>query len=395
MRTIHAGIQVFRRAPRSVAPLAIEGLVVAVLVLAGVFPARSGTVPAGAIFPLDVYFDVKHWLAFTDGWFSFVGVVLGSLLLRAGVLAGTFVLAGEALAGSRKVWLESVRLVSLAFVAFFPVAVLSFAGVAVRYAPFVWVAGVVGLPAAVILLRAAIRMDGGDGGPEARGLPELTTFVSYVWLVIAGGAAVAALGSISEFLAALLIALLGPLHALFLLGWRDNARTQTHSGGGLLLTSATVVALLAFGSAVLFDRYLRDAPPVSTARTPGRLLLLGGADSTSETGALLDLEVRDVGYPPGRSVLLSYRPDGRSYGAQDTHRDLVESARIISEQIERQQTSRLLGHSQASLILDRILDRDLPAPGASAVFAPAPPYPPLVSIPPPGEVGTGKAGGDA
>jgi hypothetical protein len=54
----------------------------------------------------------------------------------------------------------------------------------------------------------------------------------------------------------------------------------------------------------------------------------------------------------------------------------------------------LLGHSQASLILDRILDANRAAPDAAAVISPSPSRPPSVDLPPPGENGEGRVGGD-
>ena len=70
-------------------------------------------------------------------------------------------------------------------------------------------------------------------------------------------------------------------------------------------------------------------------------------------------------------------------------------ARIVSLQIESAPEPRaLLGHSQAALILDRILRMGLPAPERAVVVAPSAPAPPSVDVPPPGTDARGRVGGD-
>jgi hypothetical protein len=59
MRTILAGINAFRRNPLAAVPLAAEGLIGGLLVLAGAIPASSAGVASTAAFPLDIFFDLK------------------------------------------------------------------------------------------------------------------------------------------------------------------------------------------------------------------------------------------------------------------------------------------------------------------------------------------------
>jgi hypothetical protein len=92
---------------------------------------------------------------------------------------------------------------------------------------------------------------------------------------------------------------------------------------------------------------------------------------------------------------MSYAGDGRPYTASDTRRDLQTIARIVAREVASAPPPRAwLGHSQAALVLDRILADRLPSPDAAVDLAPPPPYPPPIRVPPPGVSGEGAAGGD-
>jgi hypothetical protein len=152
-----------------------------------------------------------------------------------------------------------------------------------------------------------------------------------------------------------------------------------------------VVGLL--GTSV-YDRILRDYELLPADRE-GTLLLLGGVDSSSRTGALVDLEPGALGCRPKQSRLLSYRAGGAPYKVGDTHVDLDTIAMRIGAQIEEVDgPSVLLGHSQASLILDRLVRSGGSLPERSAVISPAPQVPPQLDVPEPGETGEGRVGGD-
>ena len=87
-----------------------------------------------------------------------------------------------------------------------------------------------------------------------------------------------------------------------------------------------------------------------------------------------------------------FRAPGR---AAATRGDLDASARRISTQIaEAERPRNLLGHSQAALILDRILARDLPAPDAAVNLSAPPVTPPPIRVPRPHAGGPGRVGGD-
>ncbi|MFN2588972.1 MAG: hypothetical protein ABR613_12765, partial [Actinomycetota bacterium] len=89
MRTILAGLRTLREAPLALAPLAAEGAVAALLVLTGAFPGNGTAATSNAVFPLDVYFDLKQALAHGRGWPWFAAAAGASILLRGAVLAAT------------------------------------------------------------------------------------------------------------------------------------------------------------------------------------------------------------------------------------------------------------------------------------------------------------------
>jgi hypothetical protein len=276
-----------------------------------------------------------------------------------------------------------------------PASVLLFAGTAVRYAPFVWLGAILGFFPAFALARAALSLDVGTGPVPGKGIPEGFGFLAYAYLIVVTGAAMSILASFSAFAAAAIVVFVGPLHALFLLGWRQHLRNGTYPGGGGLSAALTAIVVVALVSTTAYDRFVRVAPPVSQVAEGGALLLLGGVDSTATEGALVELDPRQVGFPSGNTTMLSYRGD-RAHSKADTRGDLNVAARTVAAQLEEASEPRLLlGHSQAGLIVDRILDRGLTAPDRSVVLAPPPPFPPRLSAPPPDEGGAGAPGADA
>lgn len=388
-----AGLRALRDAPLAVAPFAVEGTVAGILVLVGAFPADGASAASTAAFPLDVYFDVKQALAHGRGWPWFVAAGGFSVLVRGGVLALSLWLLDARRDSLAIVWVRSLRLAALAALAFVPSAALFFTGVAVRYAPFVWVAAAVGFAPAVWLARRAAALDAGTGAPAGKGVPEIGTFLGYAFVVTALAAAMSVLGGTSRWAVALLLACSGPLHALYLLGWRTHLREETYPAGGSVAVALTITGVVAFAGASLYDRYVRETPPVARARGDGTLALLGGADSTSDTGALTEIDPRDFGFDAGNTVLLSYTRSG-PYSAADTHRDLDAVAEVVAEQLRTLEGPVfVLGHSQAAGILDR-MPPDA-APAAAVVISPPPASSPPVDVPAPGERGPGKPGGDA
>lgn len=395
MRTLAAGSAALRRTPIAMLPMTVEGIVAGILVAVGAFPQGAESAISGAVFPLNVYFDLKQSLAFSSSWPAFVAAVMLSVLVRGAVVAATLWLAEGSRGGPALPWGNAVRLGFVAMVALFPAAALMYVGAALRYAPFVWLGAAAGFFPAVLFVRRVLSIDAGIGVPRGSGVPEAPQFLSYAYALCALGAAMSSLGRISPLLAAVLVACIGPVHALVFLGWREHLRAETFPGGGSLSLAVTVVALVVFVSAVFYDRVIHNPSPVATADAAGELLLLGGADSTSESGALADLDPRDVGFDRDAATLLSYAADGKRYVAADTRADLDETVERIAAAIEAAPSPRLLiGHSQAALIVDRLVARGMPAPDRSVVLAPPPPIPPPLVASPPDRDGRGRVGGD-
>ena len=392
MRTLAAGISRFKESPLALVPIAAEGVVAGVLIALGVLPHTGAAAAAGGAFPLDVFFDVKQALAQTSSWAVFLVVMAVSIAIRSGVLAATLAAAAGTFEGFGALWLRAARLVATAAAVLLPSAVLMFAGVAARYAPFIWAGAVFGFFPAVALARRAVRLDGGETDAK---IPEGFSFLAYAYLTALFGTAMSSFGEIGRLASAAIVIFSAPLHALIFLGWREHARKGTYPGGGAVAVAATVVVVGLLLSGTVYDRYIRKFPPVSRADAPGTLLMLGGVDSDPETGALSDIDVRRFGFPKDQTQMLSYRGVDEPWTKADTRGDLEAVAAAVSDQIARAESPvTMLGHSQAALILDRIVDRGLDGPQRSAVLAPPPPFPPTVVIPPPDESGVGKPGGD-
>jgi hypothetical protein len=395
MRTLAAGLRALRRAPAAMIPLVVEGVAGGLLVATRAFPPDSAAAPSTAVFPMDLYFDLKQSLAYARGWAWFVAAIALGVLIRSGLLASTFWLSEGRPGPFAPGWARAAKLAATTTLALFPAAALFFIGVAIRYAPFVWLAAVVGILPAIIFARRAVRLDVGGGEPAGRGVPEVPGWFAYAYLVTALGAAMTVLGRTSPWLAGLLLLMLGPLHALFLLGWREHLAAETYPGGGAIAVTVTVLVIGGLASLTFYDRVIRSPQPSARAPAEGTLLLLGGVDSTSTTGGLTEIDPRELGFRESRTTVLSYRDGGVPYVGADTRTDLGDVGRSVSEQIAGADPPRfVLGHSQAGLILDRMIDSDLVLPDRAVDLAPPPPFPPPVFAPPPGVDATGRPGTD-
>ncbi|MDP9223719.1 MAG: hypothetical protein M3P18_07645, partial [Actinomycetota bacterium] len=393
MRTLTAGSHAIRRAPLALAPLTIEGAAAGMLLLRGVFPATGASAPALAVFPLDVYFDLKQALAHASTWSWLAAVVVASVIIRASALSTTLWLAEGAPAGFLASWMRALRLAAIGVATLLPAALFMFVGVGMRYAPFIWTGAVLGVPPALLLSKRAVRLDVG-GASGARGVPRAAGFLAYAYAIGLLASAMTALDRIGVWPVAVVLAVTGPLHAMVLLGWREHARAGTVPQGTswAVLATALAVAIL-FGTAG-YDRFVRGDPPAPAPDARGSLLVLGGVNSTSTTGALSELDPRQVGFRRSQMRILSYRA-GYTYGELATHRALGRVASVVARQIAGARRPRdLLGHSQAALILDRVLKDHLAAPDRAVLLAAPPPYPPPVSVPPPGRAGPGAPAGD-
>lgn len=375
-------------------PLATEGIVAGVLVLAGVFPASGASAASAAVFPLDIFFDLKQSLASASSYLLFVVLVATSILVRGAALALTLWLAEEVRLPVSRALQRGVSLSAMALIVLLPSVAFFYAGTAIRYAPFLWIGAVLGLFPALYLARRAVMLEVGVTRPSDAQLPEGLGFLGYGTLIALTGAAMSTLGHISALGAAAILVCVGPLHALILLGWREHRRLGTYPGGGALSGGLAFLLIGTLVAGTVYDRYIYSPPPIGRVAAEGSLLILGGVDSTATEGALADLDVRQLGFPANRAETLSY-VGSEPHARRDTHGDLDEVAAAVSDQIVDAETPRfLIGHSQAGVIVDRILDGGLTTPDRSAVLAAPPPFPPTLEVPRPGRAGQGVIGGD-
>ena len=352
--------------------MTVEAAFVAVLIVAGILAADTATISGAGVYPMGLFHDLKQALALAT-WPLFVVAVMGSLAIRSLTTSTTLWLSEGRHGSPVSPWLRTIRWSGLAVLALFPSAVLHLVGVAIRYAPFIWAAGGIGVFAATLLARGAVAIDAGSGLPQTATIPEFGSFLGYGLFLSAAGAVVGTTVDATWAFALLFLAL-GPLNALMLLGWRERLRTGARSGAASWVVAVAMLGPLLLLVSTINDRLLRNPAPESELRRDVRLVILQGVDSTSTTGALSDLDPRDVGVARGLRTLLSYRGAGEPYEAVDTRSDLDATARNVQEQIARSgERLLLLGHSQASLIVDRALPLD--GVESIAVFAPSPPVP--------------------
>ncbi|MBW3594370.1 MAG: hypothetical protein KY391_02240 [Actinobacteria bacterium] len=395
MRTLAVGISRFRAAPYALLPMTIEGVVAGMLIALGVIPASGASVAAGAMFPLDVFFDVKQALAQTSSWVVFVMFLVLSIVVRSAVLAATIVAADRNPGTFVSTWIRAARLVFMGAAALLPSAAVMFSGTASRYAPFLWVGAVLGFFPALWLARRGVSLPSSEGQAGTTSVPEGSSFLAYAYFSALLGAAMSSFGDSGRLASAAIVIFAAPIHGLLFLGWRDHSRNATYPGGGTMAVAVTAIAIAIVFGGTIYDRFVRDFPPVGETSAPGTLLMLGGVDTTSTTGPLTEIDVRRFGYPDRRARLLSYRGVGETTRRSDTRGDLSEVAEAVGEQVGRaEEPVALLGHSQAALILDRMIDEGLDAPQRAAVLAPPPPFPPSLRIPAPGVTAPGKPGGD-
>ncbi len=380
--------------PLAALPLTLEGLLFAALMLAQLLPVDGGVAPAAAVFPFDLYFDLKQGVATSSGWIGFGVSVAALVLFRSGLLALTAAFADERVSGLPLAFRNALLLSVRGVILLLPSAALYFISVATRYAPFAWIAAALGFFAAWRLCRRGVALDTGAGIPSGP-VPELSSFFLYGAALMTFGAAISSLSEGSLVPAAALVACAGPLHALVWLGWRARAVEPVASSEGRLVVICGFMMIVALLVSSVIDRNLRDYDIVP-ADYEGSLLALGGVDSTNRRGPLAELDPGALGYTRDQTELLSYRADGRRYRSADTRGDLETIALQMGAQIGGVDRNPvvLLGHSQASLILDRILESNQTTLDAAAIISPTPPRRPSVDVPPPGRPGRGRVGGD-
>jgi hypothetical protein len=320
-----------------------------------------------------MYFDLKHLIGH-GSYLAFTLLMGVSIAARSAILAATFWLAQDRPVPFLHVWGRAAEIVGFGALWFLPAAALFYMGSALRYAPFVLAAAALGVGVAVRTARraAALKVDleVSSASPSVGGL------LTYGYLIALLGASMWALSGLGVWAVAFLVVLGAPLHALVLLGWRAEALGLAPAGGGRPIALVTALLVGSFLAASVFDRERgQPAGGLDAPRREGSLVLLGGADSTSRTGALAGFDARAVGFEREQVELLSYSA-GRTYEISDTRAALPDVVPRFEEQIgDAEAPVHLLGHSQAALLLD-LLPETGAAPLRAAVVIAGPPSEP-------------------
>ena len=384
------------------APSAALSFVAAAIVLFGPLRVDGSLVLLSAPVPVGSFFDVRQAIAHGSGWFwVFLACVAGALV-RGGVHGVTLWLADDRRGRTQEMVLVlgwCVVLSAAAAALMIVPAGLFFVGVALRYTPFVVLAGGAGVAIAAVLLKRVVAVPAGAGlrGARSGGVASVL-FFGYL---LAAGAAVIELAPVRAVAAATVL-VTGLLGGLFVAGKRDLFSRGVDCKEGSLAVALTGAVAAALLFSAVMDRYVRDIRPAIDTRGPGTLLILGGADSATGKGSMSDFDPEAVGFSRDRAIHLSYR--GRYGGAQgapekysaaDTHRDLDSVTRSVAAQLEAVPPPRFfIGHSQAALVLDRMLARDPVRVAAAVELAPPPVAPPPIDAPRPGVYGPGAPGAD-
>jgi hypothetical protein len=186
-----------------------------------------------------------------------------------------------------------------------------------------------------------------------------------------------------------------PTQAAFFFGWRAQASGAAPPERSRVIVGLTAASLLVFGVLIMGDRMGgEDFGNRTIEGRDGSVLLLGGVDSTSTTGSLNDFDVRFLGWDQTDAGSLSYS-DAPRYSKLDTRSDLDAVAALMAGQIERADPPvAVFGHSQAALILDRMIVSGGALPESAVVISAPPQTVPELRVPPPDEIGEGRPGGD-
>src|SRR5439155_11209876 len=113
-----------------------------------------------------------------------------------------------------------------------------------------------------------------------------------------------------------------------------------------------------------------ESVPAPRLSTRHLLVLVGGVDSSSESGGVLGVRTTQLGYAPGDVVQFSYRGGTtreQPYGPPDTEVDLRLSARRLRQVLEGLSRDHpgvpvdLIAHSQGGLVVRAALGDELDA----------------------------------
>ncbi|HEX6968681.1 MAG TPA: hypothetical protein VF174_07735 [Micromonosporaceae bacterium] len=370
--------------------------VVVLLFAVGVLPRWPGLGHLVALPPLDLITDLRILMVEAPSYPAFLAGVLVSLAVRVTVLA--FLLGGpsrQSLAYAARYYLIMLGPAAVA-------AGLLLASKATLYFGLFWI----GLLATVVVVVLAAPAVWAAPPRLARGFADAFRHGQRSGTVGAYLVVLAGLGALADWAGALGTVLFVPASAgLTLVAARAlradpglRALRRTLAAGGAVLAAALVV-IVAVGPAGPPRAPEPDAPRA------GSLLLMSGVDSSSGSGAMLELDPHNLGYTCAQTRYFSYagpgdgQPRGRAlcpittgapYQARDTLRPTAQLIDFLEAQLaDMPPPVVLVTHSQGVWVTwQAAVRRRLPNVAVLVLVGPFPDNP--VPYPPQGEQGRSR-----
>jgi pimeloyl-ACP methyl ester carboxylesterase len=280
---------------------AILAVVVVVLVLLGVVPTWPGLVQAVSLPPLGLTADLRIVVVDAPGYPQFLFGVVLSLIVRSIVLAAM-------IGWSRATVTFAVRIHVMAFPLAAVAAMGLFAAPATMFYLLFWIGAAVAVGSELLVTAMAFSGETTLRGAVAiagRSWLRLGTVGAYLVTLLVLGA----IGDMSGAPVALipLSAALTAVTAWMLLddpGWRWLVCVR-RSLAGLGATGATALVLV-----VATGPPEPQAPDGLPDRRQGSVLLMSGVDSSSGSGAVLELDPRSLGFSCEQTFYFSYAGPG-------------------------------------------------------------------------------------
>lgn len=345
---------------RRLDPLPLAGVAAAVLLLVviGIFPVWPGLIQLVALPPLDLMSDLRVLLVYAPGWPAFVVALVGLIAVRAAVLA--LLLGGL----TRDRFWFAVRFYLLVLPVAAGAAAVTYTGQAILFYGAFWV----GLVIVIVLLALAAAVPWLAPPRLRSGLRRalsdkfrLGTVGAYLAALLVLGMAADASGTAVTLLAVAVSAGLTWLTAQAL--YADPGLVVARR----LVAVLPAAALVALG-AVAFTG--ADSPlraPYPDEPRAGSIMLMSGIDSSSGSGAMLEIDPHALRYPCDQTFYFSYagpgdgQPQedaiceiehGAPYDPIDTMRSRAEVVPFLEAQVaEMQPPAVVAGHSQGAWLL--------------------------------------------
>jgi hypothetical protein len=387
-------------------PLGVLAAIVVLLAAAGVLPRWPGLLHLVALPPLDLVADLGLLLVAATGWPTFLAGAAVSLVVRSTVLA--LLLGG--LTPAR--FLFALRFYLLLWPFSFLAAALLYGAAAVLFYGLFWM----GLLAAVLVVSAtaaapwqqADALAAGSVASVVRGLGAAARRGLRLGTVGAYLAVLTLLGALADLAGPAAAVLLVPASAA--LTWLVAGALRTDPGRRWARRSLALLPAAGLAVAVVVAGTGPDGPPRAPApdsARDGSLMLLSGVDSSSGSGAILEVDPHVMGWTCEHTHYYSYAGPGAGqpqndalcpigtgapYGPEDTLRSRDELVPFLQEQLrEAREPVVVAGHSQAAwLVWDAASSGRLPTGSTIVLVGAFPDH--GVAYPAAGERAPGAAG---